>query len=475
MSTSREPTPTERTPPQAVEAEAAVLGAILLNPDALHKVLHFLKPEHFYLPAHRQIYQAILNLFALNKPYDIITVTSELRRLNQLDAVGDQPYLSSLLDSVLTAANCEEHARLVLEKAIQRQLIQTATEIVQSAYREDNTAEELLEQAESKIFQLRQAGERRQFTCVGDMLIEEMERIEKAREEKRLITGIETGFRDLDLLTAGFQPGDFIIIAGRPGMGKTAFALNIAVNAATRISQPVPVAIFSLEMSTASLIQRLICSEAQISQQKLRRGMLRQQEYQQIVHAVGTLSEAKIYIDDSPGLNALEVRARARRLKGDHPDLGMVVIDYLQLMEIHGNRRRERTRQQEISEISRALKAMAKELNVPVVAISQLSRAPENRPDKRPQLADLRESGALEQDADVVLLLFREAAYLKKEWASLDENKRRAAELNLAKQRNGPTDIIKLVFLYECMRFVSAETRYIEEPAEETTEEEFNI
>lgn len=475
MSNNREMTATERKPPQAVEAEAAVLGAILLDPEALPRVLHLLKPEHFYIPAHRRIYEAMLNLFERKEPYDIITVTAELRRMKQLETIGDQPFLSSLLDTVLTAAHCEEHARLVLKKAIQRQLIQTATEIVQAAYHEESDAEELLEQAESKIFQLRQAGERKQFTLVSDMLMEEMERIEQARQDKRLVTGIETGFRDLDLLTSGFQPGDFIIIAGRPGMGKTALALNIAVNAAVRISQPVPVAIFSLEMSTESLIQRLICSEARVSQQKLRRGMLNQEEYQQIVHAIGTLSEAKVYIDDSPGLNALEIRARARRLKGDHPDLGMVIIDYLQMMEIHGDRRRERNRQQEISEISRALKAMAKELNVPVVALSQLSRAPETRQDKRPQLADLRESGALEQDADVVLLLYREAAYRKKEWATLDENKRRAAELNIAKQRNGPTDTIHLVFLYECMRFETAETHYVEEPAEELPEEEFNI
>ncbi|MEO0070007.1 MAG: DnaB-like helicase C-terminal domain-containing protein, partial [candidate division WOR-3 bacterium] len=258
--------------------------------------------------------------------------------------------------------------------------------------------------------------------------------------------------------------GDFIIIAGRPGMGKTAFALNIAVNATLRAKKRVPVAVFSLEMSMESLIQRLICSEARVSLPKLRRGMITAVEYPRVATAVASLSEAKLFIDDSPGLNALEVRARARRLKGEHPDLGMVIIDYLQLLETHGDRRRERNRQQEIAEISRTLKAMAKELQVPVVAISQLSRAPETRVDKRPQLADLRESGALEQDADVVLFLFREAAYRTKEWAALDENKRRAAELNIAKQRNGPTDTITLVFNYEYMRFETPETRYPEEP-----------
>ncbi len=476
MATNPETSSRDRKPPQALEAEAAVLGAILLDQEALPRVMHFLKPEHFYLPAHRAIYEAMLNLFDRKQPYDIITVTNELRRMKQLEDVGGQAFLSALLDTVLTAANCEEHARLVLEKAIQRQLIQTATEIIQHAYEENRNPEELLEVAESKIFQLRQAGEVKKFHLVRDMLMSEIERVEKAREEKQFITGIETGFRDLDALTSGFQPGDFIIIAGRPSMGKTALALNIAVNAATRVSRKVPVAIFSLEMSTESLIQRLICSEARVSLPKLRRGMLTQQEYTRVITAVGHLSEAKIYIDDSPGLNALEMRARARRLKGDHPDLGMIIIDYLQLMETHGDRRREKNRQQEISEISRALKAMAKELNVPVVAISQLSRAPETRQDKRPQLADLRESGALEQDADVVLLLYRPAAYRTKEWAKLDENTKRATELNLAKQRNGPTDTINLVFLYDCMRFENAETRYTEEePVEEVPEDEFNI
>jgi replicative DNA helicase len=291
-----------------------------------------------------------------------------------------------------------------------------------------------------------------------------MDRVERARTEKVFITGVETGYRGLDGLTSGFQSGDFIIIAGRPGMGKTAFALNIAVNASSKVKRPVPVAIFSLEMSTESLIQRLICAEARVPLPRLRRGTLTNQEYTRIVTAVGRLSEAKLFIDDSAGLNALEVRARARRLKAEHPDLGMVIVDYLQLMETPTDRRRERNRQQEIAEISRALKAMAKELNVPVVAISQLSRAPDHREDKRPQLADLRESGALEQDADVVLFLFREAAYRTKEWAKLDENKRRAAELNIAKQRNGPTDTIPLIFLYDCMRFENAEIHHIQEP-----------
>ncbi len=450
----------EKKPPQALEAEAAVLGAILIDQEALPRVMQFLKPDHFYSLAHRRVYEAMLNLFDAKKPYDIITVADELRRMKELDSIGGQPFLSALQDTVLTSANCEEHARLVLAKALQRQLIQTATEIVQDAYNEEFSAEELLEKAESKIFQLRQAGERRGFTLVRERLLQEMDRIEQARTKKQYITGVGTGFLELDDLTSGFQPGDFIIIAGRPGMGKTAFALNIALNTTTRVKKPVPVAIFSLEMSTDSLIQRLICAEARVTINQLRRGMLNNPEYARIAAAVGRLSEAKLYIDDSAALNALEIRARARRLKGDHPDLGLIIIDYLQLIEPHIGGRRESSRQQEITEISRALKAMAKELNIPVIALSQLSRAPDRREDKKPLLSDLRESGALEQDADVVLFLYRIAEYKKKEWDNLPEEEKRDTDLIVAKHRNGPTGNIKLVYLYQFMRFENLETRY---------------
>ncbi|MCX7732853.1 MAG: replicative DNA helicase [candidate division WOR-3 bacterium] len=450
----------EKKPPQALEAEAAVLGAILIDQEALPRVMQFLKPDHFYSLAHRRVYEAMLNLFEAKKPYDIITVADELRRMKELDSIGGQPFLSALQDTVLTSANCEEHAQLVLEKALQRQLIQTATEIVQDAYNEEFSAEELLEKAESKIFQLRQAGERRGFTLVRERLLQEMDRIEQARTRKQHITGVETGFLELDDLTSGFQPGDFIIIAGRPGMGKTAFALNIAVNTTTRVKKPVPVAIFSLEMSTDSLIQRLICAEARVTINQLRRGMLNNPEYARIAAAVGRLSEAKLYIDDSAALNALEIRARARRLKGDHPDLGLIIIDYLQLMEPHSGGRREYSRQQEITEISRALKAMAKELNIPVIALSQLSRAPDRREDKKPLLSDLRESGALEQDADVVIFLYRDAEYNKKNWDALSEEQKKDTDLIIAKHRNGPTRSIKLVYLYQFMRFENIESRY---------------
>lgn len=450
----------EKKPPQALEAEAAVLGAILIDQEALPRVMQFLKPDHFYSLAHRRVYEAMLNLFEAKKPYDIITVADELRRMKELDSIGGKPFLSALQDTVLTSANCEEHARLVLEKALQRQLIQTVTEIVQDAYNEEFSAEQLLEKAESKIFQLRQAGERRGFTLVRERLLQEMDRIEKARNRKQRITGVETGFLELDDLTSGFQPGDFIIIAGRPGMGKTAFALNIAVNTTIRVNKPVPVAIFSLEMSTDILIQRLICAEARVTINQLRRGMLNNLEYARIAAAVSRLSEAKLYIDDSAALNALEIRARARRLKGDHPDLGLIIIDYLQLMEPHIGGRREYSRQQEITEISRALKAMAKELDIPVIALSQLSRAPDRREDKKPLLSDLRESGALEQDADVVIFLYRDAEYNKKNWDALSEEQKKDTDLIIAKHRNGPTRSIKLVYLYQFMRFENLESRY---------------
>ncbi len=448
--------PAGRRPPQALEAEAAVLGAMLLEPETVPVVIQYLKPEHFYLLSHRKVYQAILNLFERTSPTDIVTVTAELKRMKELDAVGGPPFLSALLDTVLTTAHCEEHARLVLEKSVQRQLIQTATEIVQAGYDDARRASELLEEAEQKIFEIRESGYRKGFSRVKDLLMTEMERVEQALAERRFVTGVETGFHELDEKTSGLQSGELIIVAGRPSMGKTAFALNVAINASTR--RNIPVAVFSLEMSTEALVQRLMCSEAGISMANLRRGRLTPQERAKLVAALGPLAEAQVFIDDSPGLNALDIRARARRLKSEVP-VGLVVIDYLQLMEAHGEGRRDRNRQQEISDTTRALKAMAKELAVPVIAISQLSRAPEARTDRRPQLSDLRESGAIEQDADLVLLLYRAEFYRPE-----DESVRGRAELMIAKQRNGPLGTIELAFLGPCMRFENPFVREIPEP-----------
>ncbi|MEO0085234.1 MAG: replicative DNA helicase [candidate division WOR-3 bacterium] len=435
-----------RRPPQALEAEAAVLGAMLLDPDAVPTVLQYLRPEHFYLHAHGVVCQAILSLFEQKVPVDITTVTAELRRMKEFDAVGGTPFLSGLEGTILTTAHCEEHARLVLEKAVQRQLIQAATEIVQAAYDEGRRVDELLNEAEQKIFELRESGYRRGFERIKELLMKEWERAENAMKTKQLLTGVETGFVKLDEMTSGLQAGDLVIVAGRPGMGKTALALNIAVNASTRRSTPV--AIFSLEMSCQQLTQRLLCATADVSMHNLRRGLLGREERTRLFHALGILNEAPIFIDDSAALNALDMRARARRLKSQSK-LGLVVVDYLQLMEAHGQRSRDRNRQQEVSDMTRALKAMAKELNVPVIVISQLSRAPETRGgEMRPRLADLRESGAIEQDADVVLLLYRPEYYNKQ-----DESLRGKAELDIAKQRNGPLGRVELTFLSRCARF----------------------
>jgi len=463
------PEPTDsstRKVPQALDAEVAVLGAMLLNNEAIARVMQVLgtDPDHFYLPAHRKVYQAITTTFNRSVPSDVVTVASELKQMKQLEAVGGMPFLSGLLDSVLTTAHCEEHARLVLEKSIQRQLIQTATEIVQKSYDESTRVEEMLDQAEQMIFEIRQAGTRKGFERIKKLLMTEMERFEEAQKQRRLVTGVETGFHKLDEMTSGLQAGEFCIVAGRPSMGKTALALNIAVNASTR--NKTPVAIFSLEMADEALTGRILCSTAGVSMRKVRRGMISRQERSQLTAALGPLTDAPIFIDDTAGLNALEIRARSRRLRSEQ-DLGLVIVDYLQLMEAHGGGRRDRNRQQEISEISRSLKAMAKELNVPVIALSQLSRAPEARPGKRPQLSDLRESGAIEQDADLVLLLYRAKFYAK-----ADEEVDDTAEVIIAKQRNGPLGLVKLTFLDECMRFENPFLGARPEPTEEEEAEQ---
>jgi len=456
-----------RKPPQALEAETAVLGAMLLEPGTVTTVMQYLRPEDFYLQNHRRVYEAILSLFEQSSPTDVVTVAGELKRMKQLEAVGGQLFLANLLEGVLTTAHCEEHARLVLEKSVQRQLICTATEIVQASYDESRRAADLVEEAEQKIFEIQQAGTRKDFARLKDLLKVEMARVERAISEKKIITGVETGFTELDERTSGLQPGELIIIAGRPGMGKTSLAMNIASRANLR--EKVPAAIFSLEMSAEALTQRMMCSEAGITMHALRRGMLTPRQLTRLAASLGHLNDAKIHIDDSSGLTALDMRARARRLSSKER-LGMVIIDYLQLME-SSTRRRDSNRQQEVSDITRALKAMAKELDVPVIALSQLSRSPERREDKRPQLADLRESGAIEQDADVVLFLYREAAYKRRD--QIDPNTERDTELIIAKQRNGPTDTIKLIFLAEYMRFENRAGREVSEPPRPATDDDY--
>uniref|UniRef100_A0A7C6A9A6 Replicative DNA helicase n=1 Tax=candidate division WOR-3 bacterium TaxID=2052148 RepID=A0A7C6A9A6_UNCW3 len=457
---------TERKPPQALDAEAAVLGAMLLDPDTVPKALQYIDESCFYLQSHRKVFKAIVTLFEKNIPADIVTVEQELSRMKELENVGGKEFLVSLLETVLTTAHIEEHAKLVLEKAVQRRLIQAASQIVQESFDEAKSADLLLDRAEQLIFDIKERSVRKGFMPLKELLHSTVKTIEDLHEKRRLITGLETGFTQLDERTCGFQPGDLIIIAGRPSMGKTALALNIGVNVALRNN--VPIAIFSLEMSREMLAQRIICAEARISMRDLRRGRLSRRDWTKLTTALGPISQARIYIDDSAALPVLEIRAKARRLKSEEKELGMVIIDYLQLIEGARDEKMLKSRQQEISDISRALKAMAKELNVPVVALSQLSRLPERRDPKhpRPQLADLRESGAIEQEADLVMLLYRDEFYNR------DSPDKGIAEVNIAKQRNGPVGTFRLAFLAECMRFENLAP--IEEEAEAaiTTEEE---
>jgi replicative DNA helicase len=436
----------EHLPPQALEAEAAVLGAMLLDPEAVPKVFEFLDETAFYSQHNRKIFDAIKKLFERNVPADMITVADELKRMKEFENVGGATYLSGLVENILSTAQVEEHAKLVLEKATGRKLIQTTTQILQESFEGTMAADDMLDRAEQLIFQIKESKVRRGFIPLRDILQPTVKEIEKRHSEhQRLVTGVETGLFLLDEKTSGLQNGDFIIVAGRPSMGKTALALNIAAHSA--VKHNLAVAIFSLEMTKESVAERLICAEAEIPFNKLRSGKLSREEWTKLTTALGPLFEGPIYIDDSAALPILELKAKARRLKAEVP-LGLLVIDYIQLIQPPRGDRSQRNRQQEISDISQALKALAKELNLPVVAVSQLSRLPERRDNKKPELADLRESGALEQDADLVLLLFREAFYNR---TPTNEG---LAEFKIAKQRNGPTtDWINLAFLPEYMRF----------------------
>jgi replicative DNA helicase len=381
-----------KLPPQHIEAEQCVLGAILLENDALLKAIEVLKPTHFYRDAHRKIFEAILDLFERNEPIDLLTVSESLRKRSQLDEVGGSTYLATLLETVPTAANIRYHARMVREKAILRSLINVSTEVIAECYEHTEDVEELLDRAERMIFEISEQRVNAAFANLKELLKDSIRYTEQLYERHGLITGIPSGFRDFDQLTAGLQPSDLIIIAARPGMGKTSYALNIARNVARRFQEPQQsVAIFSLEMSKEQLALRMLCAEAEIDSNNLRRGYIEKREWGRLVNAANDLSDLPIYIDDSPGLSALDIRAKARRLQAEH-GLGLIIIDYLQLLRGRG---RIENRQQEISEISRSLKALAKELKIPVVACAQLSRAVEQRGDRIPQLADLRESGAI--------------------------------------------------------------------------------
>jgi replicative DNA helicase len=451
--TLSETTRLEKVPPQNVDAEVAVLGSMLIEVDAIAQGVQFLTPEAFYKDAHRKIFQCIINLFTDNKAIDLVTLTEYLNQEGQLEEVGGPSYLAFLTTAVPTAANILYYARIVKEKYVLRHLIQNATQIVTDCYDPSQEVESLLDRAEKAIFEITSKKFSGGIVPLKDIIRNQIEVIDKLYQRKEHITGLATGFHEFDTQTAGLQPSDLIIIAARPSMGKSALMTCIAEHVGMAVKAPV--AIFSLEMSKEQLIQRMLCSCARVNAHKVRTGFLAQSDWPNLTKAAAKLSEAPIYIDDTPGISILELKAKARRMKAQY-DIKLIILDYLQLMQGSGS---AESRQQEISEISRSLKALARELSVPLIAISQLSRAVESRTDHRPQLSDLRESGAIEQDADVVVLLLREEYYNPTE-----ENKGKA-EVIIAKQRNGPVGSVFMTFIHEYTRFENMELTRREEMA----------
>ncbi|MCR4420740.1 MAG: replicative DNA helicase [Clostridia bacterium] len=427
--------------PHSLEAEQAVLGAMLVDREAIYLAVESLRPEDFYHEAHRLLFQAIIGMGDRGEAVDLVTVVEELRRLGWLEKVGGMAYVASLGQSVPSASNTPYYARIVREKALLRGLIQVGQKIIQRCYEEGEDPQELLDEAERMVFALGQREIREGLTSVKELIAAALERLERLSQNQGEVTGLPT-FKDLDRLLAGLQPSDLIICAARPGMGKSSFCLNIAQSIALRYH--LPVAIFSLEMSKAQVAERLIASTAMIDQHRLRTGYLTDEDWERLSQALGTLAEAPIYIDDSPAATVLEVRAKTRRLQAER-GLGLVVVDYLQLMRGHG---RFDNRQQEIAQISRGLKGLAREINVPVLVLSQLNRGVEQRQDKRPIMADLLESGAIEADADVVLFLYRPEYY------DPHTDRRGIAEVIVAKHRNGPVGTVELAFLPEYTKFV---------------------
>ncbi|RDU37270.1 replicative DNA helicase [Neobacillus piezotolerans] len=439
----------DRMPPQNIEAEQAVLGAIFLEPASLTLATEILIPEDFYRAAHQKIFNMMLKLNDEGKAVDLVTVTEELAAAKLLEDIGGVSYMSELAGSVPTAANIEYYAKIVEEKSLLRRLIRTATTIAQDGYSREDEVELLLSEAEKSIMEVAQRKNAGAFHNIKDVLVRTYDNIEMMHNRKGDITGIATGFRELDRMTAGFQRNDLIIVGARPSVGKTAFALNIAQNVAVKTGENV--AIFSLEMGAEQLVMRMLCAEGNIDAQRLRTGSLTDEDWGKLTMAMGSLSRAGIFIDDTPGVRVGDIRSKCRRLKQEH-GLGMIMIDYLQL--ILGSGRSGENRQQEVSEISRSLKQLARELQVPVIALSQLSRGVEQRQDKRPMMSDIRESGSIEQDADIVAFLYRDDYYDKE-----SENKN-IIEIIIAKQRNGPTGTVQLAFVKEYNKFVNLETRF---------------
>jgi len=440
----------EKKLPYSIEAEMSVLGAMMLNEKALLKGVQMLREDDFYFGSHRKIFSAIVDLSEKKKMVDVLSVREELKRRKQLEEIGGASYLASLVESVISPALAERHIQIVVEKSITRRIIEVATEILEQAYEEKLEAYELLDLAEHKIFEIREKGVREDFVKVSEVVREVFETIDELMMHKRHVTGVPSGIWDLDMITAGFQPGELIVVASRPAMGKTSFVLNIVRHLS--LDRGEPTAMFSLEMSKEQMVQRLLAMESRVSAQKLRTGFISGEDIKELTRAADKLRKAPIFVDDTPAIPLLELRAKARRIVKEE-SAKVIVVDYLQL--IQGPKEAE-NRQQEISAISRSLKALAKELNVPIIAVSQLSRAVEHRADKRPQLADLRESGAIEQDADTVMFIYRPEVY------DDDPQYKNLAEIIIGKQRHGPIGTVRLAFFKEYMRF-EALTREEEE------------
>jgi replicative DNA helicase len=441
----------DRIPPHNIEAEQSVIGAIFLDPESFSTASEILMPEDFFRAGHQRIFNAMVQLADKGEPIDLVTVTSFLHNRKELEEAGGVSYLSDVAGSVPTAANIGYYSKIVEEKAILRRLIRTATDIVTSGFEREDEVEEVLNEAEKSILEVSSRQNAGAFKSIKDVLIDVYDDIEQLHLQSEDITGIASGFRDLDRLTSGFQPNDLIIVAARPSVGKTAFALNVAQNVAVNTDENV--AIFSLEMGAEQLVSRMLCAEGNIDSQRLRSGQLQPDDWSKLTMAMGSLSNAGIYIDDSPGIRVAEIRSKCRRLKQEQ-GLGMILIDYLQL--IQGSANSKENRQQEVSEISRSLKALARELNVPLIALSQLSRGVESRQDKRPMMSDLRESGSIEQDADIVGFLYRDDYY------DTESEKQNIIEIIISKQRNGPVGSVELAFVKEYNKFVDLDHRYQE-------------
>ena len=438
-----------KIPPHDIDAEQAVLGSMLTDKEAVNAAIESLKEDAFYRDDNRIIFQAIVNLYSKSEPIDIITLKDELESMDKFEQVGGYEYLASLPDKVPTTANVQKYIKIVEEKSILRNLIKTANEIIELGYDPTEDVEDIMDGAEKKIFDIMQSKNQKGYSPIKDVLVESFTKLEELYNRKQHITGVPTGFSELDYKTAGLHGSELILVAARPAMGKTAFALNIATNAALRGNAPV--AIFSLEMSKDQLVNRILCSEAMVDSNKVRTGKLEEDDWVKLAGAIGPLSESEIYIDDTPGISVMEIRTKCRKLKMEK-NIGLVVIDYLQLVQ--GSNKRIGSREQEISEISRSLKILAKEINVPVIALSQLSRAVEQRPDHRPMLSDLRESGAIEQDADIVMFLYRDDYY------NPDSEKKNVAEVIIAKHRGGSTCSVDLGWFGTYTKFVNLEKRY---------------